>query len=137
MFSILLVEDKESMAQMIMTAVRSEGYEVVWASNGKEGMTKLKERRFDLVVSDLKLPFYSGLEILSKVKETQPMVPVILMTAFGSIETAVKAVKEGAFDFITKPFEPDHLLLLIKKAARPPWPGKSFHQRNRRHPPAG
>lgn len=101
---------------MIMTAVRSEGYEVVWASNGKEGMTRFKERRFDLVVSDLKLPFYSGLEILSKVKETHPMVPVILMTAFGSVETAVKAVKEGAFDFITKPFEPDHLLLLIKKA---------------------
>lgn len=99
-----------------MTAVRSEGYEVVWASNGKEGMTRFKERRFDLVVSDLKLPFYSGLEILSKVKETHPMVPVILMTAFGSVETAVKAVKEGAFDFITKPFEPDHLLLLIKKA---------------------
>ncbi|MBI1821213.1 MAG: sigma-54-dependent Fis family transcriptional regulator [Nitrospirae bacterium] len=116
MFSILLVEDKESMARMIMTAVRSEGYEVVWASNGKEGMTRFKERRFDLVVSDLKLPFYSGLEILSKVKETHPMVPVILMTAFGSVETAVKAVKEGAFDFITKPFEPDHLLLLIKKA---------------------
>ena len=116
MLSILVVEDKESMAQMIMTTLQSEGYEVVWAANGKEGISRFKERRFDLVVSDLKLPFHSGLEILSMIKETQPMVPVILMTAFGSIETAVEAVKEGAYDFITKPFEPDHLLLLVKKA---------------------
>ncbi|MFI5304267.1 MAG: sigma-54-dependent transcriptional regulator [Nitrospiria bacterium] len=116
MFSILLVEDKESMAQMLTTALQSEGYDVTWAANGREGFSKFKENRFDLVISDLKLPYQTGLDILAMVKETQPMVPVILMTAFGTVETAVKAVKDGAFDFITKPFEPDHLLHLVKKA---------------------
>jgi DNA-binding NtrC family response regulator len=114
--SILIVEDKESLAKMLMTAFQAEGFEVDWAENGREGMAKVKKGRFDLVVSDLKLPYHTGLEILEFVKENHPMVPVILMTAFGSIETAVKAVKEGAFDFITKPFEPDHLILLVKKA---------------------
>ncbi len=99
-----------------MTAFQAEGFETAWAENGREGMAKVKKGRFDLVVSDLKLPYHTGLEILEFVKENHPMVPVILMTAFGSIETAVKAVKEGAFDFITKPFEPDHLILLVKKA---------------------
>ncbi len=101
---------------MLMTAFQAEGFETAWAENGREGMAKVKKGRFDLVVSDLKLPYHTGLEILEFVKENHPMVPVILMTAFGSIETAVKAVKEGAFDFITKPFEPDHLILLVKKA---------------------
>jgi DNA-binding NtrC family response regulator len=114
--SILIVEDKESLAKMLMTAFQAEGFETAWAENGREGMAKVKKGRFDLVVSDLKLPYHTGLEILEFVKENHPMVPVILMTAFGSIETAVKAVKEGAFDFITKPFEPDHLILLVKKA---------------------
>lgn len=116
MFSILLAEDKESMAQMLMTALKSEGYEVAWAATGREAIAKFKESRFDLVISDLKLPYHTGLDILTMVKESRPTVPVILMTAFGTVETAVKAVKDGAFDFITKPFEPDHLLLLIKKA---------------------
>ncbi|MBI1824312.1 MAG: sigma-54-dependent Fis family transcriptional regulator, partial [Nitrospirae bacterium] len=86
------------------------------AANGREGVAKFKENRFDLVISDLKLPDQTGLDILTLVKETRPEVPVILMTAFGTVETAVRAVKDGAFDFITKPFEPDHLLLLVKKA---------------------
>lgn len=116
MLSILIVEDKESMAQMIKTTLDAEGYDVHLAGNGKEGISKFKEKRFDLVLTDLKLPFQSGLDVLAAVKENNPLVPVIVMTAFGSIETAVKAVKDGAYDFITKPFEPEHLLLTIKKA---------------------
>ncbi|HXN07003.1 MAG TPA: sigma-54 dependent transcriptional regulator [Nitrospiria bacterium] len=116
MLSILIVEDKESMAQMIKATLDAEGYDVHLAGNGKEGISKFKEKRFDLVLTDLKLPFQSGLDVLAAVKENNPLVPVIVMTAFGSIETAVKAVKDGAYDFITKPFEPEHLLLTIKKA---------------------
>ena len=101
---------------MIKTTLESEGYRVTWAGNGKEGISKFKEKRFDLVLTDLKLPFQSGLDVLAAVKESQPMVPVVVMTAFGTIETAVKAVKDGAYDFITKPFEPEHLLLIVKKA---------------------
>ena len=116
MFSILLVEDKESLAQMLLTALRTGGYEVTWAANGREAISRFRDTRFDLVISDLKVPYHSGLDILSAVKENRPEVPVILMTAFGTVETAVKAVKDGAFDFITKPFDPDLLLSLVKRA---------------------
>ena len=114
--TVLVVEDKESLAQMLSQAIEAEGYEVVVAFNGREGLQKFKEQQIDLVVTDLKLPHKSGLELLEAMKEHSPLIPVILMTAYGTIETAVKAVKEGAYDFLTKPFDPDHLLILIGKA---------------------
>jgi len=113
---ILVIEDKESMAQMLSQALQSEGHQVILGRDGREGLEKFKETKVDLVVSDLRLPHKSGLEVLEGVKEHNPLVPVILMTAYGTIETAVKAVKEGAYDFITKPFDPDHLIHLINKA---------------------
>jgi DNA-binding NtrC family response regulator len=116
MATILIVEDKESMALMLSQAVEAEGYEVIVARDGREGIKKFLETRVDLVVTDLKLPYKSGLEVLEAVREHNPLTPVILMTAFGTIETAVKAVKGGAYDFLTKPFDPDHLLILIGKA---------------------
>ena len=114
--TILIVEDKESMAQMLTQAIESENYQVIVAKDGREGIQKFKGNSIDLVVTDLRLPHKTGLEILEMVKEHSPLVPVILMTAYGTIETAVKAVKEGAYDFLTKPFDPDHLLILIGKA---------------------
>lgn len=116
MAAILVIEDKESMAQMLGQALRAEGHEVVTARDGGEGLAKFLEGKFDLVVSDLKLPQKSGLEVLEGVMDKDSRVPVILMTAYGTIETAVKAVKGGAYDFITKPFDPDHLIHLIDKA---------------------
>ena len=113
---ILVIEDKESMAQMLRQALRGEGHEVIVARDGREGIQKFKESKLDLVVTDLRLPHKSGLEVLESVKEQNPLVPVIMMTAYGTIETAVKAVKAGAYDFITKPFDPDHLVHLINKA---------------------
>lgn len=116
MRTILIVEDKEGMAQMLSQTLETEGYRVIWAKDGEEGIQKVREIKVDLVVTDIRLPHKSGMEVLNAVKEYNPMTPVILMTAYGTIETAVKAVKEGAYDFLTKPFEPDHLLLLIDKA---------------------
>lgn len=116
MHTILIVEDKESMAQMLSQTLEAEGYRVVWAKDGEEGIQRIMDTKIDLVVTDIRLPHKSGMEVLSAVKEHNPMIPVILMTAYGTIETAVKAVKEGAYDFLTKPFEPDHLILLIDKA---------------------
>lgn len=116
MHTILIVEDKESMAQMLSQTLEVEGYRVVWAKDGEEGIQRIMDTKIDLVVTDIRLPHKSGMEVLSAVKEHNPMIPVILMTAYGTIETAVKAVKEGAYDFLTKPFEPDHLILLIDKA---------------------
>jgi DNA-binding NtrC family response regulator len=116
METILVAEDKESMAQMLKDTLESEGYRVIFAKDGAEGVRYLKESRIDLVLTDLKLPGKDGIEILRTSKEENQLVPVIIMTAFGSVETAVKAMKEGAFDFITKPFDIDHLLMLIRRA---------------------
>ncbi len=116
MQTLLLVEDKESMAQMLRETLEAEGYRIVIARDGAEGIRMLREGDFDLVISDLKLPRRDGIEVLKASKAENPAVPVIMMTAFGTIETAVSAMREGAYDFITKPFDLDHLLLLIKRA---------------------
>jgi DNA-binding NtrC family response regulator len=116
METILVVEDKESMAEMLRETLESEGYKVISATDGAEGIKLLKENRVDLVLTDLKLPKKDGMEVLIASKEENQLIPVIVMTAFGSIEIAVDAMKGGAFDFITKPFDTDHLLVLIKRA---------------------
>ncbi|HSB32806.1 MAG TPA: sigma-54 dependent transcriptional regulator, partial [Candidatus Sulfobium mesophilum] len=116
MKTILLVEDKDSMAQMLKETIESAGYGAVVARDGMEGIRILKERHIDLVLSDLKLPKKDGIEVLKAAKAENQLTPVIVMTAFGTIENAVAAMKEGAFDFITKPFDTDHLLLLIARA---------------------
>ncbi len=116
METILIVEDKESMAEMLRETLESEGYRVIAALDGAEGIKHLKEDRVDLVLTDLKLPKKDGLDVLRASKEENQLIPVIVMTAFGSIEIAVDAMKGGAFDFITKPFDTDHLLVLVKRA---------------------
>jgi two-component system response regulator AtoC len=114
--TILVIEDKESMLDMLKQTLEAEGYEVVLAKDGAEGIKKLSGERIALVLTDLKLPKKDGFEVLKAVKEDNPLLPVIVMTAFGTIETAVKAVKNGAYDFLTKPFDTEHLLVLIKRA---------------------
>jgi DNA-binding NtrC family response regulator len=116
METILVVEDKESMAEMLKETLESEGYRVVSAQDGMEGIRFMKEGKIDLVLTDLKTPKQGGMEVLASSKEENPLRPVIIMTAFGSVETAVEAMKRGAFDFITKPFDTDHLLVMIKRA---------------------
>ncbi|HEX8948047.1 MAG TPA: sigma-54 dependent transcriptional regulator [Dissulfurispiraceae bacterium] len=116
MQTILIVEDKKSMSDMLSMAIKSEGFAAKAAFTVKDGLASLAEGDTDAVITDLRLPDGSGMEILKAVKERFPLVPVIVMTAFGSIELAVRAVKEGAYEFITKPFDPDHLLLLLKRA---------------------
>jgi DNA-binding NtrC family response regulator len=116
METILVVEDKESMAAMLKETLESEGYKVVSAGDGLEGINYLKEGKIDLVLTDLKLPQKDGIEVLTASKEENQLRPVIIMTAYGSVETAVEAMKRGAVDFIAKPFDTDHLLMLIKRA---------------------
>jgi DNA-binding NtrC family response regulator len=114
--SILVIDDKESMRQMLAKTLESEGFEVDTARDGEGGLDKAKEKRFDLILTDLKLPRMDGLEVLSSIKDLDPEVAVIVMTAYGTIETAVQAIKQGAFDFLTKPFDVDHLHVLIQRA---------------------
>ena len=118
MSKILVVEDKASMAQMLKESLELEGYEVITASDGADGIARIKERNADLVLTDLKLPKKNGIEVLKASKNESPLTPVIVMTAYGSIETAVNAMKLGAYDFITKPLDIDHLNLLVDRALK-------------------
>jgi DNA-binding NtrC family response regulator len=116
METILIVEDRESMSDMLSQTLKNEGYRTIIAKDGLDGIKRLKEEKIDLVLTDLKLPKKDGIEMLKASKEENPLIPVIVMTAYGSVETAVLAMKEGAFDFITKPFDTDHLLVLMRRA---------------------
>ena len=113
---ILLIEDNERMAKVLARHMEIEGHQVILAQDGAAGLEVFRQQKVDLVLTDLKLPDKSGLEVLQGLKDENPMVPVVVMTAHGTIETAVKAVKDGAFDFLQKPIEPEHLLLIIGKA---------------------
>jgi DNA-binding NtrC family response regulator len=104
------------MRAMLKQTLEGEGYEVMTAQDGAEGIKRLSDERIGLVLTDLKLPKKDGFDVLKAAKQENPILPVIVMTAFGTIETAVKAVKEGAYDFLTKPFDTEHLLVLIKRA---------------------
>ncbi len=116
MATILLIEDNERMAEVLARHMEMEGHAVVMAVDGEKGIEEFRRQKVDLVLTDLKLPGKSGLEVLQAVKEENPLIPVLVMTAHGTIETAVKAVKDGAFDFLQKPVDPDHLLIIIGKA---------------------
>ncbi|HXN24510.1 MAG TPA: sigma-54 dependent transcriptional regulator [Candidatus Dormibacteraeota bacterium] len=115
---LLLVEDKAELRTMLRTALERAGYTVDDAPDGNVAVSKIRERRYLLVLTDLKLPGRSGIEILRESKQADPTVPVIIVTAFGSVEEAVTAMKEGAFDFIQKPVDLDHLKLLVERAAQ-------------------
>lgn len=114
--SILVVDDKDTVRQMLSKTLQSEGYEVDVAEDGLIALEKAKDKQYDLVLTDLKLPNKDGLEVLAALKDLDPEVAVVVMTAYGTIESAVQAMKMGAFDFLTKPFDTDHLNMLIKRA---------------------
>lgn len=113
---VLLVEDKESMRRMLRQTLERAKYRVDEAADGDEAVRKLGLVRYDLVLTDLKLPKQDGMAVLRAAKESFPQMPVIVMTAFGTIDLAVQAMKEGAHQFLTKPFDSDHLLLEIERA---------------------
>ena len=116
MDSVLLVEDKAEVRQMLTTALERMGYEVVAAPGSTEACGQLARRRFSAVLTDLRLPSGSGMEVLAAAQESDASMPVIIMTAFGSIAEAVAAMREGAFDFIQKPIDLEHLKHLLARA---------------------
>src|SRR6185437_14581760 len=118
MESILLVEDKAELRAMLRKALEKAGYSVDEAADGPSAIDKVRNRRYLVILTDLKLPGASGLDVLREARRADTMIPVILITAYGSVEEAVTAMKEGAFDFIQKPVELEHLKLLVARAAR-------------------
>ena len=113
---ILLVEDKDSLRAMLKLALESQGHRVVEARDEPEAVAALRDSQLALVLSDLRLPKGDGMGVLRAVKELDAELPVIVMTAHGSIQDAVEAMKHGALDFLAKPVDPDHLQLLVSRA---------------------
>ena len=112
---ILLVDDQDTIRFFLEKTLKQEGYEAVTARTGAEAIEKAREVVPDLVLLDLKLPDMDGLEVLRRIKEVFPEIGVVMITAFGDIETAVTAMKHGAYDFVSKPINLDQLLMVIKK----------------------
>src|SRR5277367_5151783 len=115
---LLLVEDKNELRAMLKKALERAGYTVDEAPDGTTAIQKVRARRYLLVITDLKMPGASGLDVLRETKAADASIPVLLLTAFGSVEEAVTAMKEGAFDFLQKPVDLDHLKLLVQRAAQ-------------------
>jgi DNA-binding NtrC family response regulator len=113
---ILLVEDKDSLRTMLRLALEAQGHQVVEARDEPEASRALQQGRPAVVLTDLRLPKGDGFGVLRAAKELDSELPVIVMTAYGSIQDAVVAMKQGAFDFLAKPVDPDHLLLLVERA---------------------
>ncbi len=115
---ILVIDDEGKMRRVLEMSLSEQGYNIYLAESGEEGIKVLQEKDVDLVIADMKMPGIDGLKVLERAKELDPDCPVILMTAYGTVETAVKAMKEGAYDYILKPFELEEMNVLVQKALR-------------------
>jgi len=116
--SILIVDDEESVRDSLYNWFIEDGYRVECAENAKKALTLLESDQFDIILADIKMPGMDGLEMLRRIKSIKPDSIVIVMTAFATVDTAVKALKDGAYDYVTKPFDPDDLTHLIRNATR-------------------
>lgn len=114
--SIIVVEDEKIVRVSLVDALKAEGYTVLSVDNGNDALAALEEGQFSLVITDIRLPGAGGIEILRKSQTESPTTPVIMMTAYGNIKDAVEAMRIGAFDYITKPFDLDEMLLNVVRA---------------------
>ena len=114
--SILIVEDEEVLRQSLAELLSDEGYEVKQASDGKQAYELILNQPADLILTDIRMPNMDGLELLGKLQQTAPQTPVIILTAYGTIESAVSAMHNGAYDYMLKPVNFDEVLLKIERA---------------------
>ena len=114
--SVLIVDDEESMRHLLSLILRDRGYEVRAVSSGEDALKELRARDYDLVLSDVRMPGMDGLALLREALRLQPELTFIVMSAYGSHDTAVEAMKAGAYDYIGKPFKPDDVVLVLRKA---------------------
>jgi DNA-binding NtrC family response regulator len=114
--TILTIDDDESLRRVVEYNLREDGYQVMTAADGRTGLQRFQEAAVDLVLTDVRMPEMDGLEMLTQLKAMQPDLPVIVLTAHGTIDSAVEAMKVGAFDYLTKPFSRDQLKASVHKA---------------------
>jgi DNA-binding NtrC family response regulator len=115
---VLLVDDDESMCQLLSDGLKKQGYEISWTKSAGEAIEQLRQQSFDVLVTDLNMDELNGLELCERVAGMQPDLPVVVITAFGSLEVAVGAIRAGAYDFITKPFQIEELIVAVDRAAK-------------------
>jgi two-component system nitrogen regulation response regulator NtrX len=116
MSNILIIDDEKAIRKTLSEILSYEGYKIEEASDGEEGLRRFRDKTFDVVLCDIKMPKLDGIEFLDKVRELNPDVPVIMISGHGTIETAVEAVKKGAYDYIAKPPDLNRLLITIRNA---------------------
>jgi two-component system response regulator PilR (NtrC family) len=114
--NILVVDDEKSMREILEIFLTSEGYKVSVAENGEKAIDAVKKDIYDLVITDMNMPKVGGLELLKNVKQLNPDTIVVIITAFGTTESAVEAMKLGSYDYIQKPFQMDDIRLVVKNA---------------------
>lgn len=116
MAKILLVDDEPSILSVLSVLLKAEGYEVFLADGGEKAVDMVKSKTYDLMISDIRMRPVDGMQLLKLAREHQPSMSVLMVTGYGSVETAVEALKLGAFDYITKPFKVDELLITVQRA---------------------
>jgi DNA-binding NtrC family response regulator len=114
---ILAVDDEPNMLRLLKTILTSKtNYEVVTTNNPLEAAKLLQEEPFDLLITDLKMPLMDGMDLIETVKKIDAALPIVMVTAYGTIETAEEAIQKGAYDYITKPFRQEAILITLKRA---------------------
>src|SRR5688500_6093813 len=116
MSNILIIDDEKAIRKTLSEILSYEGYKIEEAGDGEEGLRKFRDKTYEVVLCDIKMPKLDGIEFLDKVRELNPDVPVIMISGHGTIETAVEAVKKGAYDYIAKPPDLNRLLITIRNA---------------------
>ena len=125
---VLVVDDDSAMREMLVSLLEDHGFQARAAASAEEAVEKVRETEFDAVVSDIRMAGKTGLELLGELREIRAEMPVILMTAFGSIDSAIEAMRAGAFDYITKPFKRDEGLVVLERA----FERRALEEENRR-----
>ena len=115
MEKILIIDDEKSVLDMLNVVFKKEGYRVKKSLSAQKALELIDEEDFDLILSDIRLPQISGMELLRKIKEKKPGIPVIMITAYGTIKQAVEAFKAGAIDYVVKPFDVDELKIIVSQ----------------------
>ena len=116
--TVLVVDDEEVMREILETLLKGEGFRVKLAENGEDGLALARREPIDVAVVDVMLPDMSGIEVLDELKKSDPEMVVVMITAFASVETAITAMKRGAFDYITKPFKNDEVLIVVSNGMK-------------------
>src|SRR6202453_1027518 len=115
---VLIVDDEPNLRKILAAQLSRDGYDVMTAEDGEQGLATLRDHHIDLVVTDLKMPKVDGMQLLREALRLDPDLPIVMITAHGTVDTAVEALKIGAFDYLTKPFDKDEVRAIVAKALK-------------------